>query len=60
MTIGATAVLKLNPEGTGTGNYQYVGTATITGISIAVANDSIVTRSFTFTGNGVLVLGTDS
>lgn len=60
MTIGASVGLKLNPEGTGTGNYQYDGTATITGISVAVANDSIITRSFTFTGNGALTIGTDT
>jgi len=57
LTIGASTSLSLNPEGTTTGDLEYTGTATITGISRAISNDSIVTQSFTFTGNGPLTIG---
>ena len=60
LTIGASVTLALGPEGLTTGDAEYSGTATITGISRAVANDSTVTQSFTFTGNGVLAIGTAS
>lgn len=58
LTIGASVSLALLPEGATTGDAQYSGTVTITGISRAVANDSTVTQSFTFTGNGALTIGT--
>lgn len=58
MTIGASVDLNLLPEGGGVGSAEYNGTATITGIERAVSNDSIVTQSFTFTGNGDLTIGT--
>jgi len=58
MTIGASVTLNLLPEGGGVGAAEYSGTATIVGIERAVANDSIVTQSFTFTGNGDLTIGT--
>lgn len=60
LTIGASVTLSLLPEGAGTGLAEYTGTATIVGIERAVANDSIVTQSFTFTGNGALTIGTDT
>ena len=58
LTIGSSVTLNLLPEGATTGDAQYSGTATITGIERAVANDSIVTQAFTFTGNGALTIGT--
>lgn len=54
MTIGASAVLHLKPEGAGTGNINFNGTATVTSIERAVANNSIITASFSFQGNGAL------
>jgi len=58
MTIGQSVTLNLLPEGAAGGQAEYSGTATITGISRAIANDSIITQSFTFTGSGVLTVGT--
>lgn len=58
MTVGASVELHLIPEGPGTGNIDYNGMATITGIEQSVANDSIVTASFTYTGNGALTEST--
>jgi len=60
LTIGSSVALNLLPEGDTTGDAQYSGTATITGIERAIGNDSIVTQSFTFTGNGALTIGTAS
>jgi len=58
LTIGASVTLRLGPEGLTTGDALYSGTATVTGISRSVANDSTVTQAFTFTGNGALTIGT--
>jgi len=58
LTIGSSITLNLQPEGDTTGDALLSGTATITGIGIAVSNDTTITQSFTFTGNGVLVIGT--
>ena len=52
LTEGASVELHLISEGTGTGNIDVNGTVTITGIESSTENDSIVTRNFTFTGNG--------
>ena len=57
-TIGASVTLNLLPEGATTGDAEYTGTATIVGIERAIANDTTVTQSFTFTGNGELTIGT--
>lgn len=54
MTIGASVALHLNPDGTSTGDIDFNGTATITAIERSVANNGIVTASFTFQGNGAL------
>lgn len=54
MTIGASATLHLKPEGAGAGNIDFNGTATVTSIERAVANNSIITASFSFQGNGAL------
>ncbi len=60
LTIGASVALALLPEGATTGDAEYSGTATITGIGRAVANDSIITQSFSYVGNGVLAIGTSA
>lgn len=54
MTAGASVALHLLPEGAGSTNIDFNGTATITSIERSVANDSIVTANFSFTGNGTL------
>lgn len=58
MTVGASVELHLIPAGAGAGNIDFNGTATITSIERAVANDSIVTANFSFTGNGPLTQST--
>lgn len=54
MTIGASVTIHLRPEGAGTTNIDFNGTATIESIERSTARNSIVTASFTFTGNGAL------
>jgi hypothetical protein len=49
---GASVTLNLFPAGAATGKKYYSGTATMTRGSVAVKLDGIVTRSFTFLGNG--------
>ena len=46
--------VHLRPEGAGTGNIDFNGTASITSIERSVANNSIVTANFSFQGNGAL------
>ncbi len=58
MAIGTSLTLILQPEGDTSGDATLTGLVTIVGIGRAVANDTIVTQSFTFTGNGALTLGT--
>lgn len=57
LIIGAEVALTLYPEGDATGAYEYSGNAIVTGVSNAVPRDDIVARSFTFQGNGELVIG---
>lgn len=54
MTIGASVDLSLLPDGATTGDIDFNGTASITSIERASANNSIVTASFSFQGNGAL------
>ena len=54
MVIGASVDLSLLPEGAGATNIDFNGAATITSIERAVANNSIITASFSFQGNGAL------
>ena len=60
LTVGATVALKLYPEGSGTGAKYYYGNAIVKDVSIGVPKDGVVTREFSFTGNGDLTLGTAS
>ena len=54
LTIGASVEVHLRPEGAGTGNIDFNGTATVTSIERAVANNAIVTANFSIQGNGAL------
>lgn len=54
LTAGASVTLNLRPEGTGSGLYQYSGTARITNITHAVQRGQIQQRTFTFEGSGAL------
>jgi len=60
MTNGASVTLVLLREGSAVGAAEYTGTATITSIESSNENDSTVTASFSFTGNGDLTIGTVS
>ena len=54
MTIGASVTLNLYPEGTGSGAKYKTGTATITKVGIGVSHQGVVSREFSFQGNGAL------
>lgn len=54
LTIGASVTLNLYPEGAGSGATYKTGTATITEIGIEVTKNGVVSREFSFTGNGAL------
>ena len=58
LTIGATVALILYPEGVGSGSQRYTGGGLVTGRSQSVADEAIVTQSFTIQGSGVLVSDT--
>jgi hypothetical protein len=58
MDEGDSISLALYPEAAGAGASYYSGTATITGMSIGVPKDGIVTRTITFQGNGALTRAT--
>lgn len=58
MTIGASIAATFLPEGNTTGDVSMAGTASITNRSTAVAEEAIITQSFTLQGNGALTRGT--
>mgnify|MGYP003647668580 CR=1 FL=1 len=51
---GETCAFELHPEGDGSGNIKYNGTAIITGASYTTSFDGVVTGSITFQGTGTL------
>ena len=56
MTTGASVTLSLMPEGSTTGNIEYSGSVTITGLSISGDKNGIVTAVFSY--HGMLTKGT--
>ena len=52
LDVGSEVTLNLYPEGADSGDAYYTGTAIITGASVSVTLDGIISRSFTeqFTG----------
>jgi hypothetical protein len=54
LTIGASVTLNLYPEGAASGATYKTGTATITEIGLDVTKNGVVSREFSFTGNGAL------
>ena len=54
MTIGASVALHLLPEGAGSTNIDFNGTASITSIERAVTNNGVITANFSFQGSGAL------
>jgi len=59
LTVGASVSLTLLPEGDTTGDYELSGTATVTEVTQTQNfENNIVSRNFSFLGNGALVVGT--
>ena len=58
MSIGSTISVTFLPEGNTTGDTSYSGSAVITGVSKSIAEDAIITQSFTLQGSGALTAGT--
>lgn len=57
MTIGASVAVIFKPEGSTTGDRTFTGTAIITGRSQAVADEAVISQTFTLQGTGALVSG---
>lgn len=58
LTIGASVTLNLYPGGAGSGASYRSGTATITDVGIATQKNNVVSREFSFQGNGALAHST--
>ncbi len=56
--VGASVSLTFYPEGATTGDATAAGTATVTSVGVAVPSNGVITRTFTFQGNGALTHGT--
>jgi hypothetical protein len=54
MTVGASVEIHLLPDGATTGDIDFNGTATLVSIDRSTVNNTIVTASFSFQGNGDL------
>lgn len=46
MTAGATVAVVFNPEGDTTGDANFTGSALVTSVSKAVADEAVITQSF--------------
>jgi len=60
LDAGASADLKVYPEGADTGDTYFSGTAIITNVTRQAAMDGMVEATFAFTGTGVLTQSTAS
>ncbi|MDJ0806449.1 MAG: hypothetical protein QNJ78_06400 [Gammaproteobacteria bacterium] len=58
MTAGAEVTVIFLPEGNTSGDTKYTGTAIITGVSKAIAEEAIISQSFSLQGTGTLTAGT--
>ena len=58
LVLGTEIALKVYPEGASSGDKYYYGQAIITGSNISASFDGMVEAEVTFTGTGVLTLGT--
>jgi len=58
LTVGKSVTLNLYPEGSSAGATYKTGVATVTGITLDVKKDGVVSRAFTFQGNGALAEAT--
>ena len=60
MTAGASVAIVFLLEGDTAGDFSATGTAIVTSVSKAVADEAMITRSFSLTGTGALVDGSVS
>jgi len=58
LVLGTSVAIKVYPEGASTGDKYYYGDAIITGSNISASFDGMVEAEVTFTGTGLLTLGT--
>ena len=58
LVLGSSVAIKVYPEGASTGDKYYYGDAIITGSNISASFDGMVEAEVTFTGTGLLTLGT--
>jgi len=58
LTAGTSISFILAPEGNATGDETFTGTGIVTGMSVSIPLDGIITRSVTFQGTGTLTRGT--
>ena len=58
MTIGSSLAFLFHPEGSTGGSAQWSGTGLIESRSLAVADESMITQSFSIKGTGALTIGT--
>lgn len=54
LVVGASVTLNLYPEGTASGATYFTGVATIDDVNVSVSKGGIVSRRFTFEGNGAV------
>lgn len=58
MAVGSTVALSLQPAGDTTGDITYTGNAIVESAGQAVADEAIVSQSFSLKGSGALTEGT--
>jgi len=58
MTIGSSLAFEFQPEGATAGSAEYSGTGLIESRGLAVADESMITQSFSVKGTGALTIGT--
>ena len=58
LTAGTSISFILAPEGNASGDETFTGTGIVTGMSVSIPLDGIITRSVTFQGTGTLTRGT--
>ena len=58
IVVGSEIAIKVFPEGASSGDKFYEGNAIVTGYNISASFDGMVEAEVTFTGTGILTLGT--
>ena len=60
LLTGTTLAFEFLPEGNTTGDERFAGSGIVTGMSISVPLDGVVTRTVSFQGTGALTIDTVS